>query len=147
MKIIFVCTGNTCRSPMAAAIMSKIAVDNDMEITVESAGIMAAEGDCASENAVLAMRERGIDISEHKAYQLREKDVEEADIILTMTGGQKMMISQLAPKKIFTLGEFSGNDGDIPDPYGGDLEEYRETAEEIYDMMVDAAEKFADLIG
>lgn len=127
--------------------MNKIAVDNDMEIVVESAGIMAAEGDSASENAVLAMRERGINISEHKSYQLREKDVEAADIILTMTSGQKMMISQLAPDKIFTLGEFSGNDGDIQDPYGGDLEEYRETAEEIYDMMVDAAEKFADMIG
>lgn len=147
MKIIFVCTGNTCRSPMAAAIMNKIASDNDMELTVLSAGIMAIEGDDVSANAVLAMQEKGIDISGHKAYQLREKDVEEADLILTMTDGQKMMISQLAPDKVFTLGEFSGNDYDITDPYGGDLTEYRETADEIYDMMVDAAEKLADMIG
>lgn len=146
MRIIFVCTGNTCRSPMAAAIMNKIALDNDMELEIRSAGIMAHEGDAISKNAVLAMQEKGIDVSSHIAYQLREKDVEEADIILTMTSGQKMMISQLSPDKIFTLGEFSGNDADVPDPYGGDLEEYRETADEIYDMMVDAAERFADMI-
>ncbi len=127
--------------------MNKIALDNDMDLNVSSAGIMAIEGDSASANAVLAMKEKGIDISEHKAYQLREKDVEDADLILTMTDGQKMMIAQLAPDKIFTLGEFSGNDYDITDPYGGDLTEYRETAEEIYDMMVDAAEKLADMIG
>lgn len=127
--------------------MNKIASDNDMELTVLSAGIMAIEGDDVSANAVLAMQEKGIDISGHKAYQLREKDVEEADLILTMTDGQKMMISQLAPDKVFTLGEFSGNDYDITDPYGGDLTEYRETADEIYDMMVDAAEKLADMIG
>ena len=126
--------------------MNKIAVDNDMEITVTSAGIMTHEGESASANAVLAMQEKEIDISSHKSYQLREKDVEEADLILTMTDGHKMMIAQLAPEKIFTLGEFSGNDYDIPDPYGGDLEEYRETAEEIYDMMVDAAEKLADML-
>ena len=126
--------------------MNKIADDNDMEMTISSAGIMVNEGDCASENAVLAMQEKGIDISQHKAYQLREKDVEEADLILTMTDGQKMMISQLAPQKVFTLGEFSGNDYDISDPYGGDLEEYRETANEIYDMMVDAAEKIVDIM-
>ncbi len=147
MRVIFVCTGNTCRSPMAAAIMRKIASDNDMGMAIESAGIMAAEGDAASENAVAVMRDYGIDIAEHKSYQLRERDVEEADLILTMTYGQKMMISQLAPEKVFTLGEFSGNDADISDPYGGDFEEYRETAEEIYDMMVDAAEKFADMMG
>lgn len=147
MKIIFVCTGNTCRSPMATAFMKKIAADNDMGMIVESAGIMAAEGENASENAIGIMHEYGIDITEHRSYQLREKDVEEADLILTMTYGQKMMISQLAPEKVFTLGEFSGNDADISDPYGGDLEEYRETAEEIYDMMVDAAEKFADMMG
>lgn len=127
--------------------MNKIALDNDMDLNVSSAGIMAIEGATVSANAVLAMKEKGIDISEHKAYQLREKDVEEADLILTMTDGQKMMISQLAPDKIFTLGEFSGNDYDIADPYGGDLTEYRETADEIYDMMVDAAEKLADMIG
>lgn len=127
--------------------MNKIALDNDMDLNVSSAGIMAIEGDTVSANAVLAMKEKGIDISDHKAYQLREKDVEEADLILTMTDGQKMMIAQLAPDKIFTLGEFSGNDYDITDPYGGDLTEYRETAEEIYDMMVDAAEKLADMIG
>ncbi len=145
MKVLFVCTGNTCRSPMAEAIMNKIAEENDMNVSASSAGIMAEENVPASENAVTAMSEMNIDISGHLSHQATEADIAEADIILTMTAGQKMLLAGAAPEKIYTLCEFAGSGGDISDPYGGDLDEYRETAQEIYDEMVDVAEKLEDI--
>lgn len=141
MNILFVCTGNTCRSPMAAYIMDKIAVENDLDVLIESAGIFAEPEQKASENAVLAMRDMGIDISEHRTQPVTEELLKRADLILTMTEGQKMMIAQYAKDKVYTLLEYSGLKGDISDPYGGDLEEYKETAQEIYDALVDVAEK------
>ena len=73
MNILFVCTGNTCRSPMAAYIMDKIAVENDLDVLIESAGIFAEPEQKASENAVLAMRDMGIDISEHRTQPVTEE--------------------------------------------------------------------------
>ena len=63
MNILFVCTGNTCRSAMAAAIMDKIAVENDLDVFIESAGIFAEDGQGASENAIKALMKYGIDLS------------------------------------------------------------------------------------
>lgn len=146
MNILFVCTGNTCRSPMAAAVMAKIAQENDMDVFIDSAGLMASEDEKASDNAVTAMKKMNIDISAHRSHQIIDSDIIQADLILTMTMGQKMLLDSVAPDKTFTLCGFAGIEGDIPDPYGGDLEEYEETAQAIYDAMVDAAEKIADMI-
>ena len=140
MRLLFVCTGNTCRSPMAAALMNKLSKDNNIDVISESAGIFAEEGNGASENAVLAMENYGIDLKGHKARQLSEKIIEQADIVLTMTEGHKMMISSYAPEKIFSLYEFIGSYGDIQDPYGGDLEEYEETASELFGALEELVE-------
>ena len=141
MNILFVCTGNTCRSPMAAAIMNKIAVENDLDVRIESAGVFAAGGEGASGNAVKAMRKYDIDLSEHRAQPISEELLEKSDVILTMTEAHKMLLSQAAPGKVYTVMEYSGSEGDIPDPYGGDLEEYEETAQALYDALVDVAER------
>lgn len=141
MNILFVCTENTCRSPMAAAIMDKIAVENELDVFIESAGVFAGEGDSASDNAVEALKQYNIDLSGHRTQPVTEDLLKQSDLILTMTEGHKKLIEPLASGKVFTLLEYAGMDGDISDPFGGDLEEYEETAEEIYDALVDVAEK------
>ena len=144
MNILFVCTGNTCRSAMAAAIMNKIAVENDLDVRIESAGIFAEIGQKASENAIKALEKYDIDLKEHLTKPVTDELIEKSDIILAMTEGHKMLLSSMAENKVYTLLEFSGSIGDISDPYGGDLEEYEDCAHEIYDALVDAAEKIAD---
>lgn len=144
MNILFICTGNTCRSPMAAAVMNKIASENDMDVKADSAGLFAAEGESASDEAVEALKKYAIDLSSHLSKPVTEELINKSDIILTMTSAHKTVLQSVAPDKVFTIAEYAGEDEDIPDPFGGDLEEYEETAEEIYDLLTDIAEKITD---
>lgn len=145
MNILFVCTGNTCRSAMAAAIMDKIAVENDLDVFIESAGIFAAEGESASEEAIKAVAKLGIDLTSHRTQPVTEDLIKQCDLILTMTEAHKQILAPMAQGKVFRLLEYSGSEGDIQDPYGGDEEEYEEAMKEIYDAIVDVAEKISDI--
>ncbi len=145
MNILFVCTGNTCRSAMAAAIMDKIAVENDLDVFIESAGVFAQEGEMASEEAIKAVAKHGIDLTGHRTQPVTEDLIKQCDLILTMTQAHKQILMPMAQDKVFTLLEYAGSDGDIQDPYGGDEEEYEEAMQEIYDALVDVAEKIADI--
>lgn len=130
---------------MAAAIMEKIAVENDLDVLIESAGLFANVGGKASENAVKALDEMGIDLTFHQTKPITEELIEKSDLILTMTEAHKELLKPIAGNDVYTLKEYGGGSGDISDPYGGDIEEYRETAREIYDALVDVAEKIADI--
>ena len=125
-KILFVCTGNTCRSPMAQAIYEHMAKE-----TARSAGMGANAGDPLSENAARALKELGITGFSHQAAPLTPEMVSEADTIYVMTDMHKRVLCAACPEaahKIFLL-EPDGRD--ISDPFGKDLEAYLLCAREI----------------
>jgi RpiB/LacA/LacB family sugar-phosphate isomerase len=135
--ILFVCTGNTCRSPMAEGLF-RHAVKDRGDYRVVSAGVGAIDGQALSANAVRAMRELGIDISKQRSRMLTAKLVEEADLILGMTHHHIESISLLYPQaaeKAFLLREFDDSldyfEKDISDPVGGPLEVYTHCRDEI----------------
>ena len=143
MKIMFICTGNICRSAMAHGMMEKLIKENNIDATVYSCGIYAETGDFATYNAVEAAKEYGVDISNHKATNIRESKIEEMDLILCATMSHKQSVIYLYPNlktKVFTMKEYAkleDNDQnmDIKDPWGYDEFVYRKCAEEINDCL------------
>ena len=144
MNILFVCTGNTCRSPMAAALFNKIATEQNLDVRIESAGLFAMEGEGASAEAVIAMKKYDIDLLSHHAQVINSELLEKSDLILTMTAAHKMVLAPSAPDKTYTLCEYAETEDDIDDPFGGDVEEYEECADEIYKALLKVADKIAD---
>ena len=152
-RILFVCTGNTCRSPMAMAIFNSLASLEPFEFGYEamSAGLAVSKDAPPSANAVLAVKDSlGIDIAKHRAHILSPVIIEEAFLVLTMTLSHKHYILSMFPEeyqKVFTLKEYvynipentgksSGRDIetfslDIADPYGSSLWSYKICAQEI----------------
>lgn len=141
MNVLFVCTGNTCRSPMAAAIFNKIAMERDLPCRIESAGLFANDGEGASAGAVAAMKAYDIDLLDHRAKSVNTELLEKCDLVLTMTEAHKMALKPFLGDKVYTLCEFAEEDGDIPDPYGGDNEEYLECAKRLYKVLLKVADK------
>ncbi|HAE61716.1 MAG TPA: protein tyrosine phosphatase [Eubacteriaceae bacterium] len=143
-KILLVCTGNTCRSSMAKGIFEDLIKKEGRtdEISIDSAGTSVYYSEGANPYAVSAVKEMGIDISGHKSKQVEEYHVANSDLILTMTLGHKEILKSKYggySYKIFTLKEYAGknSDFDIADPFGGSMETYRYTAEEIKDAISD----------
>ncbi|WP_342664046.1 low molecular weight protein arginine phosphatase [Peribacillus kribbensis] len=137
MNILFVCTGNTCRSPMAEAILKNM---NLPEVEVRSAGVFAMDGQEASKHTRLVLDENSIE-HHHTSKQIDEHDLKWADYVLTMTEGHKATLLINYPNaagKTFTLKEFAGedkNNSDIVDPFGGSADIYRETFSELQSII------------
>ena len=137
-SIVFVCTGNTCRSPMAAALYNHLFADG--EFIASSAGLYG-DGSPISEKAVDALMERGVlptphnDYRRHVSRQLDEDIVSHADLVVAITGRHAMEIMLRHPvhaSKVAALNE------DVPDPYGGSSEIYRRCLEEIERLLTES---------
>ncbi|MCL6571527.1 MAG: low molecular weight protein arginine phosphatase [Bacillus sp. (in: Bacteria)] len=146
-RILFVCTGNTCRSPMAEAILKNKNID---AIEVKSAGIYAVNGSEASAHAKQVTASKGI-FPMHRSSQLTNEVVNWADLILTMTSTHKMAIQDQYPQsiiKVCTLKEYIGNtpsNHDVVDPYGGSLALYEKTYHELEELIDQAIKRLTSL--
>jgi protein-tyrosine phosphatase len=139
-NILFVCTANICRSPMAQAIFDVLAEDNDLLFRAESAGTAALEGTPIAPNAVAALEEVGIYPAPHSARRVREAMVEEAELVLAMTPQLAATLRRLGNNPaggIHVLPEYamSVQGEGIPDPYGLTMAAYRSTLRQLYEQV------------
>jgi len=152
LRILLVCSGNTCRSPMAETLLKAKIDKSDMadKIKVLSAGLHAAGGLSASIGAVTAMRRRGLDLAFHHSRQLVPDIVQAADLVLTMTVSHKCMLQAAMPElatKVYTLAEYADAENDIADPFGGNDEVYEYCASELDHLLDKAWQKIVDYAG
>lgn len=150
-NILFVCTGNTCRSPMAAALFLKLLEEKSAGLSdnfeVLSAGIFACDGMRASQEAIEAMQKENIDLTSHTSQMLYPDLVRDADLILAMTEDHKRILVDRFPEeksKIYTLMEYAGLKGEISDPFGRGQEEYLKTAAQLKQVLVQVIENLLE---
>ena len=133
MKILFICTGNTCRSCMAETIFNQVCNMDGVESF--SAGVSILPGSYISENASKLLIDRlGCDISKRVAVQLERKLIDDADLILTMSNSVKqhaISYFQVPQNITYTLNEYVDVVGEVSDPYGGNLSIYEKTYEQL----------------
>ena len=155
MKIMFICTGNICRSAMAEWLLKKKIKERGIKnIEVYSSGVYAEDGDISTWEAKSVMKdEYDIDLDKHRATNIRNSNIQEMDLILWTTSAHKIAVLDIYPKlreKVFTMKEYVGykreyhDDINIKDPWGYDIETYRGCIAEIDECMELLLNKVSD---
>lgn len=149
-NIMFICTGNVCRSPMAHAYMQKKIKDlkKDNEYIISSCGTHAIKNQGATDNAIEVMKKYEVDLTNHKATRIEDSDIINFDLIFALTENHKSQILKNYPSlnnKVFTLKEYVNRDEkyiDIDDPWGLDIVIYEATSRNI----VNSIDKLIEMI-
>jgi len=143
LRLLFVCSGNLCRSPMAAGLARHEAAERGLDVEVRSCGTIAQDGFPASENGVVACDELGVDISDHRSQHLSKELVEWADHVLVMEEGHVLSVNALdwrAPFKTWSLGSFVDKKR-IDDPYRRSMRRYRKTRDLLRRAVIAALDR------
>jgi protein-tyrosine phosphatase len=135
-SVLFICTANVCRSPMAMGLLRAkvVALGEAGDWCIESAGTWAQPGQLAAVNTRLIVAERGVDLTSHRSRLVTRELLKDFNLTLTMEAGQKEALRtefRRDARRVFLLSEMIGKSYDIPDPVGKTLDEYRWTAHEI----------------
>jgi protein-tyrosine-phosphatase len=149
-SVLFVCTANICRSPMAMGLFYAQVMPSACDWRIASVGIFAAPGYPAAQNTLVLLRHKGIDLSGHRSAQITQEIMSDYNLILTMERGQKEALQVAFPdhaQKVYLMSEMVGGNWEIADPVGGALVEFEETAREIEHILTVGYPKICTLAG
>ncbi|MCA9751124.1 MAG: low molecular weight protein arginine phosphatase [bacterium] len=153
-RVLFVCSGNTCRSPLAEAIARHLMTEAGEDgVVFESAGTAAQDGTFASRGSLGVAREHDLDLESFQSRRLTPEILDTADLVLVMELGHRSGVlgtSPTADTRTHLLGELAGREGAdaaVPDPFGGSLDSYRRTYARLESMIRDALPRILQMAG
>lgn len=150
-KIMFICTGNTCRSAMAEGLLKKMLQDKGItDVEVYSAGLHASTGEYSTDEAIKVMQEQyDVNILNHQSVNVKNTNIKDMDLVLCATHAQLTTLEYMYPEiehRIFTIKEYAYGpqveDKDIDDPWGYPITVYEKCAKEIYDALEKILENY-----
>ena len=147
-SVLFICSANICRSPMAMGLLRSMVEDSSDQWKIESAGVWDMDGQQVAANTQLILKERGIDLNDHTSRNVSGTMLSEFNLVLVMEDIHKEVLKLAFPEytdRIYMLSEMVGEFYDIVDPIGGSLADFEETALEMERILTEGFEKISIL--